>query len=236
MSIGLITELEENAASIVRDRRQRGLLDAHNRERLQKRSRDQREERSEQDEAEVASALISQAAQQSSQLVLQRFEQFDAALMQQLMDNQRLLDMLGERLATMRENAVRLNDGRLGFDDGAGGYVDETGRQITPDELIDAEMPERGNAVTRYDEYSEARDQYEALEAEQEQLRSLQERSDDIKDQLRNGEITADEAQTALDGLERDLNAIKPDVSPELEQSFDQKRAFINQASVPTLG
>lgn len=169
----------------------------------------------------ATAAIVTQATEIQIAEFRAKLDQYDEATIKALNENRIRMDEVKARLAEldieiqeMLNQAYVMEDGRRVFltKDGTQAF-DEDGNEVSPDELdfnlIGPEKP-------TWESYSGARDERDALRAEQERLEAerqeildFQEKVDAARDRLDEGDITKDE----LDALDSELaDAMPPSV------------------------
>lgn len=134
---------------------------------------------------------------------LQRFEKkldvYDEATVIALMENQRALDLTQARLDLMLDQAHVIEDGRRVFKSQTGLFViDEFGNEISPDEL-DADLI--GDDKPTAEQYLEGLHQKESLLQDRQKILEFQEKADDAREKIQDGDLSKSE----LDELDAEL-------------------------------
>lgn len=201
------TRIEEFAiaAAVKREEYLRKEKDARHDTRERQRRKDERTEDARDDMAMLATMEIVLASTESVAEFRVQLDEYDAATVEALMENQVALDAVRERIRLMLEEAHVLEDGRRVFKTKDGTKVyDEYGQEVPP-EVIDPDTI--ADDKPKWEDYKEELDEYGRLAEEREQLLDYQRKLDEARERLDQGEITQDE----LDTLKADLAADMPD-------------------------
>ena len=214
------------------------LVDAHHtKERVEadkrrkrdfERKRDHRERKEEQDDkAEASAAAFAVAVDTSPPATVQQIAAFDAelttydtALIEAIMENEAAMKLVEARLEALLMQAFVMEDGRRVFRTEDGTQVfDEFGVELSPDEIDSASIPDHH---TSWEDFSDAKEQYNALKQERQALADYQDKLDAAREQLSNGEIT----EAELDALQAGLSEAMPDaVRAKLPADHPEARA-----------
>ncbi|MEM8597593.1 MAG: hypothetical protein AAGF76_14140 [Pseudomonadota bacterium] len=150
------------------------------------------------DEAAVDSATAAVVIREQA-AIQRRLAQLEAANTEALMRNTEALDAVRDRIRDLLEKAFMLPDGRRVFRTEDGTQVfDEDGQAVSPEEIHPDEIDD---AYPSWEDYRQEREAEAALEAEREDLLEEQQRLDEAREHLDQGELTAED----LDGLEAEL-------------------------------
>ncbi len=143
-----------------------------------------------------------------------KLDSYDEATVAALMENQELLEAVNVRILEMLNNAYVMDDGRRVFKTEDGTQVfDEFGKEVAANEL---DFEEIGPERPTWEAFSAEVSLRNNLETERAQILEFQEKVDAARDQISEGEITADE----LNELDAELaNALPPSVKAQLPGS-----------------
>jgi len=134
-----------------------------------------------------------------------KLDQYDAATVEALMENEEALIEASKHLERMLANTHRLEDGRIVFKSRDGTRVyDQHDNEISPDVIAPEEIDD---SKTRYEDYLEARQREEALRREREELQQYQEKIDAARDAAAESNVTEDQ----LDALDKELQESAPE-------------------------
>ena len=203
METGDSQDWKEVFARAATDRR----AHAHRRRDELERERKDREARKDRendagDETGVIAIVALLATQDQVTEFTGQLDEMDAALVEALTDNSEALRQARARLEEILSRAYRLPDGRAVFltEDGLR-VIAESGEDVTdiiaPDE-IDPGTP-------TWEDYTSARDEDAALEAEREALLDYQERIDEARERVAAGDMTVEELEDLQAQLEEEL-------------------------------
>ncbi|MDX8348889.1 hypothetical protein SLH49_12960 [Cognatiyoonia sp. IB215446] len=151
-----------------------------------------------------------------------RLDAHQSAVVDALLDNQRRLDEMNERLDVLLEEAYELPDGRKVFksEDGISVY-DADGNQIDDAEIDPDVIPE---GHPSWETYRAAREERITLEEERAELTDYQEKLDEADALIRRGDLAEDDF-AELDSL---LNDDVPDaLRPTLLESDPSYRSAV---------
>lgn len=180
--------------------------------------REKAQDRLEDDVVALASEAIMASSAQIKAFEV-KLDRYDEATVKALMENQDLLDAVNGRIDTMLSQAHVMEDGRRAFKTEDGTRVfDEFGDQIGVDELhpdqIDPMLP-------TWEAFSAETDQRDDLLMQRTEILEYQEKLDDARDQIADGDIS----EADLEALDADLLEMLPDAVrthlPELEPEAD---------------
>ena len=162
-----------------------------------------------------------------------KLDAYDAATVAALMENQERLDAIREEIADMLHNAYVLEDGRRVFKTEDGSQViDEFGDEISKDELdFDLIGPQRPT----WEEYSAGVTLEAQLSEERDQLIEFQDKIDNARDEIADGELS----QSELDDLNAELEELAPPTVtsrlPGTDSAFEAEGKGVDEpASSPT--
>lgn len=203
METGVSGDWKEAFARAAADRR----AHAHRRHDELERERKDREARKDRendtaDETGVVAVVAVLATHDQITEFTGQLDEMNAALVEALTENSEALRQARARLEGILGRAHRLPDGRAVFrtEDGLR-VVAESGEDVTdivaPDE-IDPGTP-------TWEDYATARDEDAALEAEREALLDYQERVDEARERVADGDMTADDLEDLQTQLEEDM-------------------------------
>lgn len=149
---------------------------------------------------EVAMASASRITDFQAQLDI-----YDTSTVTALMENQERLDAVNERISTVLGRAYQLEDGRRVFRTEDGLQVfDQDGNEVGSDFIHPDEI---GPEYPTWEEYSPIIEERDELEQEREDLIGYQERLDEAREQIADGQI----AEAELDDLEAEFAELMPD-------------------------
>lgn len=173
---------------------------------LQKVRAEERERIEEKAEAGISAMMATAVI--ATELQIKAFEltldQYETATVEALIANQEALDVVRERIDVILMQAHVLDDGRRVFKTEDGTQVfDEFGEKVGP-EIIDPD--EVDDSKTTWEEYAQAREAEQALASERSQLIEFQQKLDEARDEIADGQITVDE----LNDLEAQLDQLAP--------------------------
>ena len=188
-----------------------------------------REEAAEQLEEDLA-YLVSEVVMASSFEIAEfeaKLDRYDAATVKALMENQEKLDAVNLRIEMLLSQAYVMEDGRRVFKTADGTQVfDEFAQEVSPQELdfnlISSNRPSWERVKPEFQE----RDR---LEAEQQQLLEYQEKLDEAREQIADGEISVEELEELDAELEETMPLSVQQQIPDFETAGnapDLKAAF----------
>ncbi len=153
---------------------------------------------------EAAFAPPARIAQFKSQL-----DTYDAKTVEALMDNQKAIEIVRQKIDGMLGKAQVLPDGRRVFKTTDGQKVyDEHGLELSRDVVDPAGIDDR---KPRWEPYRDAKAEHEQLMQERQELHDYQTKLDDARARIDKGEIT----QKDLDTLKADIETNAPDAVRE---------------------
>ncbi|MFN3226814.1 MAG: hypothetical protein ACE360_11265 [Hyphomicrobiales bacterium] len=191
-------------------------------QRDEKKRADARE--AESDFADLAVPFV-QATTAQIEAFTDQLDRYDAATVAALHQNDIELELVRERLEDMLLRAHVLEDGRRVFRTEDGTKVfDEFGAEVAP-EIIEPDAIDP--SAPTWEEYWADRERLTELTEERENLLDYQERLDEARDQVTDGDITTDELDALSDELGNLMPArvqaelgIKPTQLPTIEADF----------------
>lgn len=228
-------------AAVSREFTQR--LEQEMRRQEKSKDKDRDEDRADMDLLELASMAIMASDSDMAQFEL-KLDSYDAATVQALMENERELQIVQERLEERLAQANVLPDGRRVFKTEDGSRVlDEFGVEVSPDIISPDEIPDHKDRFEPYwRDYTTRGDlvqEREELFAYQGKLDRSRERYQEARDENEGGAVSKD----FLDELDAEIDAATPDrvkrilgqAAPEndAEISFQQEAP---RPSVPPVG
>ena len=152
-----------------------------------------------------------------------KLDTYDTATVAALMQNQQQLDAVRARITAMLQQAYVMEDGRRVFKTEDGTQVfDEHGAEVLPDELNpDLISGDRPTAEAYFKDINLEK----ALEAERTEILEFQEKVDNARDQISDGDITEAELEALEAELEDALpNAVRAQIpgfdAPNLKEGF----------------
>ena len=199
----------------------RRLEEDHDRQTRDRRARQDRDGDAS-DDIDMAGMAFLLATEAQIAAFHQRLDTYDAAVVDALMANAEAQERLQATIDRMLGRAHVLPDGRRVFATADGQRVfDEHGTEIGPDVIDPASIdPSRPS----WEDFLDARQQQRTLREEAEALRDYQDRLDEARERLGQGDLTADD----LDDLRETLDADMPDAVrrrldlPELSEQPDR--------------
>lgn len=168
--------------------------------------------------------MVLASSEQVADFKLQ-LDDYDAKTVEALIENEEALKLVREKMETMLGEAEVLPDGRRVFKTKDGQRVfDENGQEVSPDVIDPAAID---NKKPKWEAFKAEKDEEVRLESERGQLLEYQDKLDNARERLDNGEITTKE----LDALKGDLEKSMPDAvrakigndRPEAENTNSQK-------------
>ncbi len=133
-----------------------------------------------------------------------KLDAYEVATVTALMENQKQLDIVNARIEAMLAEAYVMEDGRRVFKTEDGTQVfDEHGVEVTPDEL-DFELID--NKAPTWKSFSRGLEERANLVAEREGLFEYQQKLDDARERVSEGEIS----EAELEELDDDLLEVMP--------------------------
>jgi len=152
-----------------------------------------------------------------------RLDTYDTATVEALMNNESQLRDVRERIQTMLLEAHVLPDGRRVFRTRDGKQVfDEHGQEVGPDTLkADAIDPRK----PVWEDYLLERTEEERLAQERRALQEYQQKLDDARTKVNEGNLTKDD----LDQLDKDLDKAMPGAVRDIVQRDGQRQTPENQ-------
>jgi len=172
-----------------------------------------RRERERAEQFEVALATATQLT-----IFTARLDTYDTATVEALMNNDRQLGEVRERIQNMLLEAHVLPDGRRVFRTRDGKQVfDESGRELGPD-VINADDIDREKPV--WEDFRDLRDSKARLEYERRELLEYQQKLDDARTRVNEGNLTKDD----LDRMDKDLEKSMPKTVRDIVQRNDAQQ------------
>lgn len=212
------------------------------RQRHENERREKLEERLENNAAAFATGMVvaTQMQIEAFELKLDRYEEATVAA---LIENQEQLDAVNARIFAMLNQAYVLDDGRRVFRTEDGTQVfDEFGEEVGPDEIDPALI---GDEFPTWEAFQPLLTERNALDAERAQLLDFQERLDQARDRIAEGDI----GETELDELDAELAELAPpavrsrvpgmaapDDEPPLSASFAKSAEIPQMPRISTVG
>ena len=196
-------------AAVSREFTQR--LEQETRRQEKSRDKDRAEDRAEMDLLELAQMVVMATDSEMAQFEW-KLDSYDAATIEALMENERELQIVQERLEERLEQAIVLPDGRRVFKTEDGMRVmDEFGDEVSPDILSADEIPDHKDRfepywrdhTTRVELVREREDLFEY----QGKLDRSRERYQQARDENEGGAVSRD----FLDELDAEIDAATPD-------------------------
>jgi hypothetical protein len=156
-----------------------------------------------------------------------KLDEYEVATTAALMENQKQLEFVTEQINLMLAQAYVMQDGRRVFKTEDGTQVfDEFGEEVSSDELDFDLIPDDAPS---WEIYSQAKSQENRLNLEREQLIDYQEKLDDARDLVSEGDISEAELAELEAGLDKMMplavrSQLPPienaDKAPEVSQAF----------------
>ena len=144
----------------------------------------------------------------ATQMEIEQFEirlsSYEEATVVALLENQQRLDAVNARLLAMLDQAYVMDDGHRVFLTMDGTQVfDEFGQEVSRDEIDPAMISDEHPF---WEDYQPAFAEQQALMAERDELLAFQERLDEAREEIADGEIT----KTELENLDAELADMMP--------------------------
>ncbi|MEM8497829.1 MAG: hypothetical protein AAF542_07375 [Pseudomonadota bacterium] len=199
-------------------------------------AREDREKRAERTEKlEDDLAAMGMEVVMATEIQIREFEEkldtYEAATVTALMENQKQLDLVNARIEAMLAQAYVMEDGRRVFKTQDGTQVfDEFGEEVSPEELdFDLISADRPTA----EDYLRDLGEREALLSERSDLLEYQQKLDDARERVSEGEIS----EADLEELDKDLLEVMPDRVREHTPGIDAPEiaATANTADQPAV-
>lgn len=192
------------------------------------------------DNAAAFAAGMTMATQMEIEQFEIRLSSYEEATVAALIENQERLDAVNVRLLAMLDQAYVMDDGRRVFRTMDGSQVfDEFGQEVSRDEIDPAMISDEHPL---WEDYQPAFAVQQALMAERDELLTFQERLDEAREEIADGEISKAELED-LDAELADMMPLSvrqrvpgmemPEAAPELAATFSRS-AEIPQ--VPSIG
>ena len=164
-----------------------------------------RKEGAEKDGEDDLFALAAVSIEEQVRRLSSRIDRYETATVAALQRNERELADARARLTALLENAHVLPDGRRVFrtEDGSRVY-DEHGNELSEEEIDPASIPDGRTTWEAFQNVIEERDH---LLQERQDLLEYQERLDEARGDLEDGELSGEE----LDDIEAELEALMPE-------------------------
>lgn len=183
--------------------------------------REKRAERTEKLEDDLAG--MGMEVVMATEIQIREFEEkldtYEAATVTALMENQKQLDIVNARIEAMLAQAYVMEDGRRVFRTEDGTQVfDEHGVEITQDEL-DFELID--DKAPTWEAFSRGVEERANLVAERESLFEYQQKLDDARERISEGEIS----EAELEELDNDLLEVMPDRVREHTPGIEEPEA-----------
>ena len=155
------------------------------------------------DDIDIAGVAFVLATEAQIAAVNRRLDTYDAAVVEALMANEEAQRQVRASIDRMLARAHVLPDGRRVFATADGQQVfDEHGTEVTPGVIdptaIDPSRP-------RWEEFRDAVAEERALQDEARELLDYQERLDETRERLRQGDLTTDDLDDLRDRLDADM-------------------------------
>lgn len=197
--------------------------------------REKLEDRMEENAAAFAASMVMATQMEIEQIEI-RLSSYEEATVVALLENQERLDAVNARLLAMLDQAYVMDDGRRVFRTMDGSQVfDEFGQEVSRDEIDPATISDEHPF---WEDYQPAFAEQQALMAERDELLAFQERLDEARDEVADGEIS----KTELEDLDAELvdmmplsvrqhvpGMVMPEAVPELAATFSRS-ATVPQA------
>ena len=158
-----------------------------------------------------------------------KLDTYDTATVEALMENQKQLDAVRDKIEAILERAYVMDDGRRVFKTEDGKQVfDENGKEISAEEL-DPDLIDSGKP--KWEEVKAKMELKQSLEAERTEILEFQEKVDAARERVSEGDITEAELEE-LDAELLDLmpSAVRSQI-PELGAAENVKNAELSEAS-----
>ncbi|WP_171173706.1 hypothetical protein [Ruegeria sp. HKCCD8929] len=192
------------------------------------------------DNAAAFAAGMTMATQMEIEQFEIRLSSYEEATVVALLENQERLDAVNVRLLAMLDQAYVMDDGRRVFRTMDGLQVfDEFGQEVSHDEIDPAMISDEHPF---WEDYQPAFAEQQALMNERDELLAFQERLDEAREEIADGEISKAE----LEDLDAELADMMPpsvrphvpgmempEAAPELAASFSRSAAI---PQVPSIG
>ena len=196
---------------------------------LQKVRAEERERIEEKAEAGISAMMATAVV--ATELQIKAFEstldQYETATVEALIANQEALDAVRERLDSILMRAHVLEDGRRVFKNEDGTQVfDQFGEEVGPEVIAPEDIDD---AAPRWEEFKAQEEIRESLEAERSQLIEFQERLDEARDDIADGQISADK----LNELEAQLEELAPPTVATQMPGWEAPTSTVATTSVP---
>lgn len=162
-----------------------------------------------------------------------KLDTYDAATVEALLENERALDLVQERLDDMLLRAHRLPDGRTVFKTEDGSRVfDISGAELSPEEIMPEEI---SSQAPTWEQWTTALQEKHQLTEERTELLEFQDKLDTARERLDEGTLTADE----LHGMDAELSELMPErvrklVEPQNEPEDPKPQDELRQHVAPT--
>lgn len=216
-------------AEISADLRQRLLLEMNTRVRADQDKTARETERRRDTEFVVALQGALAPPQRIAEFTV-KLDRYDTATVQALMDNERDILNVREKIDGMLLKAHVLPDGRRAFKTEDGTRIfDESGVEIKADEITPDAID---NAKPRWEAFSAARDEEKRLVQERKDLGDYQEKLDRARERTKDPKLSEDE----LSALDKEIGNAMPERVRKLtgEQKPDQQRDLAANAAPDT--
>lgn len=200
-----------------------------------KRQQDQRKEREDQleDNLDAFTAAVTFANSEQIQAFRTTLDSYDTVTIKALEKNRIEMEAVKQRMEAMLDRAYVMEDGRRVFrtQDGTQAF-DEYGAEVLPDELdFDLISP----TGPTWEEYQPDLVLLDKLEAERADVLEYQERLDDARKRINDGDITEDE----LNDLQADLDTLMPETVrrqlPDYQPEQTPDTAIANTILLPQM-
>lgn len=208
----------EFARSAALDQRDRERAHEEHRKRVQKEREETIKER---EELEFFEAVLATPAQIEDFTI--KLDRYDTATVEALMNNEVQLQEVRKRIETMLLEAHVLPDGRRVFRTRDGKQVfDEFGKEVGTDtirpDMIDEQRPP-------WEDYLADRQREAKLKEERTQLQDYQNKLDDARTRVKEGNLT----ETELDRMDKDLEKSMPKAVRDIVQRNDAQHQQIGK-------
>ena len=223
--------------------------DSHHSEWLRQRkwfikARDDKEQRKEiEDKLEENTGAYANAVIVATELEIQAFEakldQYETATVEALIENQKALDAVNVRIESLLSQAYVMEDGRRVFKTEDGSQVfDEHGQEISADEL-DYDLIT--NDKPSWEDYQKDIATRDELLVEKEKLHEYQDKLDETREQISEGDLSAEDLEELNAELLKDVpGAVEERVpgmdSPKSEPAVNPSDPVVQTKIAPQAG
>ena len=192
--------------------------------RAQKEKQEHLDDRAEEEMTALGADLIAATQAQIERLEV-KLDRYEVATTAALIENQQQLDQINIEIELLLNQAYVMEDGRRVFKTEDGTKVfDEQGEEVSAD-VLDPDVI--GDEHPTWEAFKAKQDEKTALEVERHQLVEFQEKLDQARDEIADGDIAGQE----LDDLDAELDSLMPkSVRSEMPDMAAESRGALSHS------